>query len=48
MKMIGESFEKGGDSLRGMYLRSIEDIPKLYAIGLRRANQQVHEIQIKG
>jgi hypothetical protein len=36
-KMVCEGFEKGGDSLRGMYLRSIEDIPKLYAIGLRRA-----------
>ena len=38
-KMVCEGFEKGGDSLRGMYLRSIADIPKLYAIGLRRARQ---------
>ena len=35
-KMVCEWFEKGGDSLRGRYLRSIADIPKLYAIGLRR------------
>ena len=30
--MIEEEFEKGGDSLSGMYIRSIADIPKLYAI----------------
>jgi hypothetical protein len=26
--MIGEGFEKGGDSFRGMYIRSIVDIMK--------------------
>jgi hypothetical protein len=30
--MIGEGFEKGEDSPRGMYIRSIADITKLYAI----------------